>query len=1082
MLDHVLLLRACATQLGFQSVTPNLKGRIPMTIKKPMNFVIKFSSALILLLLACGIVCAQVTTADLTGRVLDTQGRVVTGAAVTATNKGTGQSRTATTNDSGDYTITQLSPGKYDITVEATNFSKALAQDFELNVGAKVTQNFELKPGELSATVQVTSEGTPVETTTSEISKSITPGEVQNLPLLNRTFANLSIIAPEARPTGTFDPTKTHVGTIAFSGGDGRQVDVNVDGGDDKDNVVGSLLQNFAYESIQEFQVLQHRWTAESGRSVGGVVNVVSKSGSNDLHGSGFFNYRNQSLRARDFFEKQTTDPKPDYNREEYGGSVGGRIIKDKLFFFGAIERFRERQNLLVNPALLPQIAAIPGVTASSTIPLPYNDTLLTVKIDHRISDRQTMFYRYSFQKNDSPNDQFDPTLPADLTGGNTNNNRLHSFVANHTYTFSPKTVNQFTFQFQDFENDILGITDKPNILFPSVQTGANVNVPQQTKERKFQFRDDISTLRGKHSMKFGVNYIHTLLTGFFFFGANGYQITFFDDPLTIKNNLLSSNCPNPAVPCYPQGFATPGAVREISFNTGAGDTSQPPFHQLAFYFQDDYKVTPRLTLNLGLRWDANIKILVDQTNNRTMKILSQLNNTRAKAITGADLTKTTTSFREFQPRVGFAWDVKGTGETVVRGGYGIFYDQIFQNLTLFAKQQANPTIYQTVLDLNAGNTVGSGQTATFRFGVDPLPAPAVVNNTDLEFGGFGRINDPKLQDPYVQKWSLGMETKIGKSYVLSSDYVHTLGIHENRVLNINPRLKLTCTSAITVQCPRGTSTRFFDPAFVAAGLGAGRLEQINMFASNNRSRYDSWVTTLRRRTRRTLLSASYVLSSSKAWGGQPTASYSGNAIAITPEQQFRPEEFGPTRIDERHRVVISGLFDFPHGFQLAPIMQFATARPYSINAGTDIDGDGRSTVDRVCVGFDPRALLQARLTNTQPPGATAAGCTQVPVNSQRTGFIVTNGSIVEERSGRFFNVDLRATKTFNVGERVKVKGYISFFNLFNRENLAFGERRGLSYLSSKETFLQPISLYGPGFGPPVGLPFTAQIGARVEF
>ena len=935
---------------------------------------------------------------------------------VTATRQGTGAFRTATTNDSGDYTITNLPPGKYDITVESANFSKALAKDFELNVGATVTQNFVLKPGSVTATVEVTSEGNPIETTTSELGRNITPAEVQNLPLLNRTFANLSIIAPEARPVGTFDPTKTHVGTVSFSGGDGRQVDVNVDGGDNKDNVVGSMLQNFAYESIQEFQVLQHRWTAESGRSVGGVVNVISKSGTNDIHGSGFFNFRNQSLRAKDFFEKQTTDPKPKYDREEFGGSIGGRIVKDKLFFFGAIERFRERQNLLVNPALLPQIAAIPGVTASPTIPLPYNDTLLTVKVDHHLSDKQSMFYRYAFQKNDSPNDQFDPGQPADLQGGNTNTNKLTSFVINHTYTFSPRVLNQFSFQYQNFENNILGVTTDPNIIFPSVQSGANVNVPQQTKERKFQFRDDISVLSGKHGLKFGVNYIHTL-TGSFFFGANGYQITFFDDPLVIKNNTNGK---------YPQGFATPGAVNEITFNTGAGDTSQPPFHQLAFYVQDDYKVTPRLTLNLGLRWDANIKLLVDQTNNRTMQILAKLNNPRAQAITGdpALIAKTTSSYREFQPRVGFAWDIYGNGQTVIRGGYGIFYDQIFQNLTLFAKQQGNPTIYQTVLDL-VNSAVGVGQLAGFRFGVDPLPAPAVVNNTNLEVGAVGRINDPTLQDPYVQKWSLGVETKLGHDYVLSSDYVHTLGLHENRVQNINPRIGNICNPAFpgstpaSPLCVSGATTRFFDKAFVDAGLGAGRLSQINMFTSTNRSLYDSWATTLRRRTRHTMLSASYILSNSRGWGGQPTASYSGNGIAITPELQFSPGEFGPTRIDERHRIVASGLFDLPYGFQISPIIQFATARPYSLNSGTDIDGDGRSTVDRVCAGFDARSLLQAVLSGTVPAGARALGCAQTSVNSQRTGFVV-NGGNIQERSGRFFNVDTRVTKTFPIGEKLK--------------------------------------------------------------
>jgi len=1032
-----------------------------------------------------------VSTADITGRVTDQQDRVVPGATVTATNKGTRVARTAMTNDAGDYTITQLPPGKYDLSVEAQSFSKALAQDVELNVGAKITRNFQLQPGEITATVSVSAEAAAVNTTTSELGKSITPTELQTYPLLNRTFAALSIVAPEARPAGTFDPTKTHVGNVAFSGGDGRQVDVNVDGGDNKDNVVGSLLQNFAYEGIQEFQVLEHRWTAESGRSVGGVVNVVSKSGTNQLHGSGFFNFRNQSLRARDFFEKQTTDPKPSYNREEFGGSVGGPLVKDKLFFFTALERFRERQNLLVNPALLPEIAAIPGVTASSTIPLPYNDTLLTVKVDHHYSDKQVLMYRFAYQKNDSPNDQFDPSVPADLTGGNLNNNRLYSILGSDTYTLSPTKLNTLSFHYQDFKNAILGVTTNPNIVFPSVQTGANVNVPQQTIERKFQFRDDFSLIAGKHAMQFGANYIRTELAGFFFFGANGYQIFFFDNPLAIKNNLHTSNCPT--VPanqgCYPLGFATPGAVREITFNTGSGDTGQPPFHQVALYFQDDYRVTPRLTLNLGVRWDANIHMLIDQTNNRTIELLKQLNNGRAQAIAGdADqLKNTTASLKEFQPRLGFAWDMTGTGQTVIRGGYGIFYDQVFQNLILFAKQQSNDTIYQTVLD-QVNDSVGVGQLAGFRFGVDPLPSPpASFSPTNLEFGGFGRINDPLLRDPYVQKWSLGVETKLGHNFILSSDFVHTLGLHENRVQNINPRIRSICdpsfpgSTPASPLCVRGSNTRFFDKAFVDAGLGAGRLEQINMFTSTNRSRYDSWVSTLRYRKPSRLLSVSYVWSKSQAWGGQPTASYSGNGIAIAPEDQFKPEEFGPTRIDERHRIVASGVFDFRHGFQLAPIIQFATARPYSPLAGIDIDGDGRVSIDRICAGVDPLSLLQAQLAGQPlPAAATAPGCTQTSVNSQRTGFVVENGQI-EERSGRFFNIDLRAQKTFSFGENTKVRAYVNFFNLLNRENLSFADRLGFSSLSSS-LFLQPVSLYGPGFGPPVGLPFTVQIGGRVEF
>jgi hypothetical protein len=213
-------------------------------------------------------VAAQVTTAHITGRVLDQNGAAVSGATVTARNVGTGLQRTAQSDQQGNYTIPELLPGTYDITAEAQNFSKTVVNGRELNVGATVTVNFDLKPGEITEIVNITADALNIETTRSDLGGVVTPVQVENLPLLNRTFAALSVIMPEARPVGNFDPTKTRVGNVAFNGGDGRQVDVNVDGGDNKDNVVGSLLQNFSYESIQEFQVLQHRWTAEQGRAV----------------------------------------------------------------------------------------------------------------------------------------------------------------------------------------------------------------------------------------------------------------------------------------------------------------------------------------------------------------------------------------------------------------------------------------------------------------------------------------------------------------------------------------------------------------------------------------------------------------------------------------------------------------------------------------------------------------------------------------------------------------------------------------------------------------------------------------------
>jgi hypothetical protein len=558
---------------------------------------------------------AQATTGELAGRISDPGGAVVPGVTVVAENLARGVSRTAVTNEAGEYIITLLRPGRYTVTAELSGFRRIVHEDVEVSVGTRHTLNLALEVGNLTESVVVSGVPPLIETTTSDLGGVVTPREIENLPLLNRTFAGLAVIMPEARPVGNFDPTKARMGSVAMSGGDGRQLDVNVDGGDNKDNVVGSLLQNFAYESIQEFQVLQHRWTAESGRAVGGVVNVITKSGTNSMRGSLFGNGRSQDTRARDFFEKQLAGDKADFSRQEFGGSIGGPIRRDNLFYFGALERFRERQQTPVRAAAVPQLQAIPGADPVTAIPQPYDDTLFSVKVDQRINDRQTMFYRYSQQNNASPNDQVSSPATTDLTGGNTTTNDLYSFVANHSWTIGPTKLNQFSFHFQDFTNEKLSVTDRPNLVFPTVQTGANVNVPQATYERKFQMRNDFTWQGGAHGVKAGVNYINTDMSGFFYFGARGYRVHFFDDPVAITTNSA----------LYPQGFATPGAVRLIEQTDGEGDFELPA-HQLALYVQDDWRVGRNLTLNLGLRWDANMGFLPDQTDNRTIRILQQLN------------------------------------------------------------------------------------------------------------------------------------------------------------------------------------------------------------------------------------------------------------------------------------------------------------------------------------------------------------------------------------------------------------------------------------------------------------------------
>ena len=1028
----------------------------------------------------------QAVTSEITGRVLDASELGIPGATVTATNQATGLVRTTVSGAAGDYTIAQLPPGSYTVTAELSGFKKAEARDIELTVGMRRTLPITLAVGTVTEVVSVTAETPLVETTRSDVVGFVTSREIASLPLLNRTFAGLTVIMPEARPVGNFDPTKTRIGNFAMSGGDGRQLDVNVDGGDNKDNAVGSLIQNFAYESIQEFQVLQHRWSAESGRSVGGVVNVITKSGTNQMRGSLFGSYRGDQTRTMDFFELQrkaadASFVKPEFSRHEFGGSVGGPVVRDRVFYFGALERFRERSNNVLTQAAFNQLSVVPGINVSSSIPTPYDDTLLTAKVDFAPTAGQTLFARFALQDQSSPNDQIPVPATADVNNGNTNTTRNYDLVAGHTLIIGSSRLNNASFHYQDFNNEILpNVTGLPFLDFPSVDTGPNINTPQQTTIRKFQLRDDVTMQSGAHALKFGTNYIHTKLGGYFYFGASGYTVAWFDDPQTIATNGAT----------YPGGFATPGAVRNIQYAAGQASHDQV-FHQLAFYGQDDWRVADRLTLNLGLRWDANIGNLPDQTNNRTMAILRQISEPLAQRLTSDSekLARTTPSWKEFQPRLGFAYDTAGNGRFVVRGGYGIFYDQLFQNLTLFSHSQSGAEIFSTLINLT-NSAVGVGQLAGFRYGVDPLPAPPSANYAVLPAGSFGRINDPDAQEPYVQKASIGFQKAIGKDWVLSSDYVHTSGTDEPRFLNINPRIERVCNAAYPgstpgdARCVRGVNTRYFDQAFVAAGLGAGRLEQINMFSTTNESKFDSLATTMRGSYGRSILSLSYVIGRSRAWGGQPTASYSGNGIAIAPENQFIDGEWGPTRLDERHRVVASAVLALPVGFEVAPVFQWASPRPYSLNAGFDLDGDGLTTIDRLCASADPAAVFAVRGNATAIRALNPLGCTQVGINSQRDGFVVNADGSVDERSSRYLNVDLRVTKTFPVGPRARLKGYVDFYNLFDTENLYFGSnaRLGLSAATATGQFMQASSLYGPGFGPPVGRPLTVVFGARAEF
>ena len=347
---------------------------------------------------------------------------------------------------------------------------------------------------------------------------------------------------------------------------------------------------------------------------------------------------------------------------------------------------------------------------------------------------------------------------------------------------------------------------------------------------------------------------------------------------------------------------------------------------QLGLYFQDDWKVSNRLTLNLGVRWDKDFNLVGASAiaNSRSFQEMQAIGSPYARLAQDDN--------KNFSPRIGFAYDLTGGGKHVVRGGYGLYYDNIFENIPLFMIQQANPTVFQTAFSISAktDEVPGTGiQLQNWRYGIDPLPAiPAP--SAQLNPGSTGRLMDPSYRNPLSEQFNLGYQWALNNSSVVEVDYVHVLGLHENKTVNINP-------------VDPNTGARLLDDDFATAGvpvLGSVRVEE-----SVNRSRYDGVNFSFRQRmTRHFTLNANYTISRAMGWAiqsGNPLVGSGFRNYPHDPRNLWDPRDFGPTPNDERHHVTISGMVQLPWGFDVAPILQFGTARPYDLNEGYDVLGIG---------------------------------------------------------------------------------------------------------------------------------------------
>ena len=448
---------------------------------------------------------AQQTTGSITGRILDDQGASVPGVTVTGKSEATGFVRTDVTDGEGIYRLTALPVGNYDLTAELSGFSKIENKGIVVNVGQTIDLNLTLKLAAVSETISVRAETPLIQTSSSSVGGVVDVSRLESLPLNGRQFANAALSIPGVGLGFHSDPTKSTQYSPQIGGGNGRNVNYQIDGGDNNDDTVGGLLQLFPLEAIQEFNFVTQRYKAEYGRSNGGVMNIVTKSGTNDFHGSWFTSMRNTDMNSKTFSEKLNNVPKGEYERYQYGGSFGGPIIQNKAHFFAAYERTQQDTTQSVNT-----LGLYPGL--DGVFPTPMRENLFTAKGSANLTPTQYLSVRYGRNTNSQVYGAGTRRV-AESWGDSTNS--FNSINLNHNWVLGGAKLNEFVFQYADFGNQVTARTGEAQQSYPNgVTIGYNTNTPQTTEQKKWQFRDDFSWSKTGmgglgHDFKAGVNYIN---------------------------------------------------------------------------------------------------------------------------------------------------------------------------------------------------------------------------------------------------------------------------------------------------------------------------------------------------------------------------------------------------------------------------------------------------------------------------------------------------------------------------------------------------------------------------------------------
>jgi outer membrane receptor protein involved in Fe transport len=906
----------------------------------------------------------QLAVATLSGRVVDPQGAVVSGAEVTATHNATATQRKTKTNDEGLFVLTNLTPGEHDVNVQQQGFKTAIYRAVVIEVGRQTNLNVALEIGALTVELDSgTSADLPlINSVSSVVDQVIDSAEIENLPLNGRNFLELALLTPGNTQAPNFDPTKTNTVVISSAGQIGRGGNVTIDGADNNDDVVGGSLQNISQDAIQEFQIATSRFSAQLGRSGSSVINIVTKSGTNDLHGSASVFSRDRRLQGLPAtFDRNNEEPP--FDRQQYSFTLGGPIVREKVFWFGAFEYRNQDGAVLTGERNVATRTIRRGFALA-----PLNDLLATARGDWRPSDKDGLAFRYSIERAEDVGPSTLIRAIGSASQRQSARNNYQSFLTNWSKVISPRIVNNVSFSINNFINRTVPVTPGPQLTFPSIQDGASFRVPQQTRQNRFQIVDTLSLIAGRHALTVGGEF-QRVDSDFDLGVFREGRIELVQDFATFDHNGDGSVDDNDLLFAVTLRSATPERALVIP------DADNNHF---AFFIQDDWRIHPRLTLNLGLRYELDTDV-------KNVSRVDELN-PLIRPFLGGERNR---DYNNFGPRVGFNW-LAPDGKTTVHGGYGIYYDRVTLEIQSLERGLDGQSL---AIEVRAGNVFFLDENT----GMFPPFAPKITNPFTgfvLPGAGAGGINiiDNNLQNPMVQQMNLGIERQLGKDFAVRADYLHNFGTHF-----IIGR----------------TIGAVFNPV-------VGGPDRVVNLESSVKTKYDGLFLSVEKRfSSRSQFRASYALSKSFNYANDDQIPFAAGPLDSTNLQL----EYGPPPNDQRHRFTLSGFFEAPGHLRLATIWTLASGVPMDIllpDASTRIPLLQRNAGGRL---FDNGAELNSFIQQVNGGG----GINGVPLPLVRDD---------AEFNDRFDSFDLRISRPFRFGEKMKLEPTVEIFNLFNVTNV----------------------------------------------